>query len=123
MYKNKISLLLIALLIFLPGCFAVSDQQGVDNLWRDESKVQGIEKGATTQNEIIELFGPPSQIIDMDNGAIFYYLLQDKKGKGVFLLLFNYKTEKINYDRAIFFFNEQGILTDYGFSIENVERK
>jgi len=119
--KNISMFLLI--LLFLSSCFSISDQQGVDNLWRDETKVQGIEKGTTTQNEIIELFGPPSQIIDMDNGAIFYYLLQDKKGKGIFLLLFNYKTEKVNYDRAIFFFDEEGILTDYGFSIENVERK
>lgn len=119
---NKM-IMILCFLLFLPSCFSISDQQGVDNLWRDDSKVQGIEEGITTQNEIINLFGPPSQIIDMDNGAIFYYLLQDKQGKGVFLLLFNYKTEKINYDRAIFFFNEEGILTDYGFSIENVERK
>lgn len=109
--------------LLLSSCFSISDQQGVDNVWREEAKLENIEKGKTTQNEIIQLFGPPSQIIDLDNGAVFYYLLQDKKGKGIFLLLFNYKTEKISYDRAIFFFDDKGILTDYGLSIENVERK
>lgn len=120
----KISLLILLLsFLLLPGCFSISDQQGVDNLWREKAKVEDIQEGKTNQNDIIQLFGPPSQIIDMDNGAVFYYLLQDKKGSGVFLLLFNYKKERVSYDRAIFFFDKQGILTDYGFSIENVERK
>ena len=119
--KNIIIVLFF--LFFLSSCFTISDQQGVDNLWREDAKVEGIVEGKTTQNDIIQLFGPPSQIIDMDTGAIFYYLLQDKKGSGVFLLLFNYKKERVSYDRAIFFFDNEGILTDYGFSIENVERK
>jgi len=115
-------LLMFIFLILMPACFSISDQQGVDNLWREESNVQKIEEGKTTQNEIIQLFGPPSQIINLDNGAVFYYLLQDKKGRGFFLLLFNYKTERVIYDRAIFFFDKKGILTDYGFSVENIER-
>ncbi len=121
--KLKILLLLAFNLYLLNiGCFQLSDQQGVDNLWREEARVEGIEEGKTTQNEIIQLFGPPSQIISLDNGAIFYYLLQEKKGKGMFLLLFNFKNEKVSYDRAIFFFDKKGILTDYGFSVENIER-
>lgn len=118
----RILVLLFALLLCLSSCFTISDQQGVDNLWRDDSKLENIEKGKTTLNEVIQLFGPPSQIIDLDNGAVFYYLLQDKKGSGVFLLIFNYKQERVIYDRAIFFFDNEGILTDYGVSIENVER-
>jgi len=117
------SLSILCLFILTTSCFSISDQQGVDNLWRDQAKVENIEEGKTTQNEVIQLIGPPSQIINLDSGSVFYYLLQDKKGSGVFLLLFNYKTEKISYDRAIFFFDNQGILTDYGFSVENVEKK
>ncbi|GJM15838.1 MAG: hypothetical protein DHS20C13_11650 [Thermodesulfobacteriota bacterium] len=124
MKKNLFLLIILTAPAFLlSSCFTISDQQGVDNLWRVDANVEGIEEGKTTQNDIIQLFGPPSQIIDMDKGAIFYYLLQDKKGSGVFLLLFNYKKERVSYDRAIFFFDNEGILTDYGFSIENVERK
>ena len=118
-------LLLLAFSFYLlnTGCFQVSDQQGVDNLWREEARVENIAEGKTTQNEVIQLFGPPSQIINLDNGAVFYYLLQEKKGAGVFLLLFNYKTERVSYDRAIFFFDKKGILTDYGLSVESIERK
>lgn len=124
-FTKLIFLLLLAfsLYVFSTACFSLSDQQGVDNLWREESKVENIKEGKTTQNEVIKLFGPPSQIIDLDSGSVFYYLLQEKKGKGMFLLLFNFKNEKVSYDRAIFFFDSEGILTDYGFSVENIERK
>ena len=121
MKKSYCFLLLNVLL--LSSCFTLSDQQGVDNLWRVESNISGIEKGKTTQEEIIELFGPPSQILNLDEGSVFYYLLQRKEGMGVFLLLYNFRDEKIIFDRAIFFFNDQGVLTDYGLSIEQIERK
>ena len=120
---KKLFYLQLFILFFISGCFTLSDQQGVDNLWRVESNISGIEKGKTTQNEIIEIFGPPSQIINLEKGSVFYYLLQEKEGKGVFLLLYNFRDEKIIYDRAIFFFNDQGVLTDYGLSIEQIERK
>lgn len=117
-----LSLIFIGSVIFLSGCFTLSDQQGVDNLWREESKTEAIEEGKTTQNDVIQLFGPPSQIISLDSGSVFYYLLQEKKGRGMFLLLFNFKNEVVSYDRAIFFFDKSGVLTDYGFSVENIER-
>ncbi len=118
--KNIICISLVAL--FLSSCFTVSDQQGVDNLWREESRAQDISEGKTTQNEIIKLFGPPSQIINLDSGSVFYYLLQEKRGKGAFLLIYNFKSERVFYDRAIFFFNKDGVLTDYGYSVEEIDR-
>ena len=121
--KQSLCLFLFLNILFLSSCFTTSNQQGVDNLWRDESNISTIEKGKTTQKEIIEIFGPPSQIINLDKGSVFYYLLQEKGGKGLFLLLYNFKDEKIIYDRAIFFFNDKGVLTDYGYSIEQIKRK
>ena len=120
---NKYLILILSFsAAFLSGCFTLSDKQGVDNLWREQAKIEAIEEGKTTQNEVIELFGPPSQIINLDDGIIFYYLLQEKRGRGMFLLLFNFKNEVVSYDRAIFFFDNEGVLTDYGVSVENVER-
>lgn len=124
--KNYSHLIIcIALLcssLFLSSCFTLSDQQGVDNLWREQAKTDAIEEGKTTQNDVIKLFGPPSQIISLDSGSVFYYLLQEKRGRGMFLLLFNFKNEVVNYDRAIFFFDKEGVLTDYGFSVEEIDR-
>ena len=119
----KISLYIILLnIILLTGCFTLSDQQGVDNLWRVQEYLNNIENGKTTQNEILRYFGPPSQIINLDKGSVFYYLLQEKEGRGLFLLLYNFRNEKIIYDRAIFFFNEDGVLTEHGLSIEEIKR-
>ena len=119
---KKLVYLLLFNVLLLTGCFTLTDQQGVENLWRVESNIEGIEEGKTTQNDVMKIFGPPSQIINLDHGSVFYYLLQHKEGKGVFLLLYNFKNEKIIYDRAIFFFNEEGVLTDYGLSIEKIDR-
>lgn len=113
----------ISLILTLTSCFSVSDQQGVDNLWREQARVEGITEGKTTQNEVITLFGPPSQIINLDNGSVFYYLLQERSGKGAFFLLYNFKRDRVSYDRAIFFFDKNGVLTEYGFSVEEIERK
>lgn len=77
-------------------------------------------KGTTTQTQILEMLGPPSQVINLGNQVVFYYLFEKTESKGAFLLLFNWKNKKVRYDRAIFFFNENGVLVDYAFSIENV---
>ena len=121
--SNFSLVLLTVFILTLASCFSVSDQQGVDNLWREQARVEGIAEGKTTQNEVISLFGPPSQIINLDNGSVFYYLLQERSGKGAFLLLYNFKRDRVSYDRAIFFFDKNGVLTDYGFSAEEIERK
>jgi len=119
---KKLIYLLFLSNIYLLSCINFSDQQGVDNLWRVEANLNDIQIGKTTQSDIIELLGPPSQIINLENGGVFYYLLQKGEGKGIFLLLYNTKNEKVIYDRAIFFFDDRGVLTDYGLSDEKIDR-
>lgn len=106
----------------LGGCMVWRSEQGVDNLWRNES-FPAIQKGVTTQTEIIDLLGPPSQIINLEDQVTFYYLREEKHGKSVILILFNYTNVDIKYDRAIFFFDKNGILTDYSLSKETISSK
>ena len=111
------------ILLFMIGatisCASWKNQQGVANKWRDESGPR-IEIGKTNQTEIAKLLGPPSQIIGLDDQIIFYYLLEKKVGKGAFFILFNWSNEKVTYDRAIFFFDKNGLLNDYAYSLEKV---
>jgi hypothetical protein len=83
--------LLAALLI--GGCAAFSSEEGVENSWRDLPEAT-FRQGITTQAKVAELLGPPSQIISLASGTAFC-------------------TQEIRYDRAVFFFDRNGILTHH----------
>ena len=72
----------------------------------------------TRQSEIADLLGPPSQVISVGENMIFYYLLEQNTGQGAFFIIYNQARERTLYDRAIFFFDQEGILTDYAYSKE-----
>ena len=113
------------LLLFLPvlllaGCISGKSDSGVLNTWRDEA-LPPFEPGTTTQAEVARALGPPSQLIDLGNQVIFYYLRERKRSKGFILIVYNKNEERVLYDRAIFFFNRSGVLEDYALSREVME--
>lgn len=101
------------------GCTHRVSQKGVSNQWRDES-LPPVQKGRTTQSEVLELFGPPSQVIALSDEVVFYYMLERSVFRSLFLALYNRSEEKIRYDRAIFFFDRNGVLAEYAYSREKV---
>jgi len=103
------------------GCATYDRSQGVTNTWRDPS-VPAPVKGKTTRAEIIETLGPPSQVIGLRDQTVFYYLRERRKGKGAVLVVYNWLKEDVTYDRAIYFFDQNGVLQDYGYSDETIER-
>jgi outer membrane protein assembly factor BamE (lipoprotein component of BamABCDE complex) len=114
------SLVFVLLLpIFTAGCVIRSSTQGVKNLWRADS-VPVFKQGRSTEHDVLAALGPPSQVISAGNRTIFYYLVEQKKSKGIRLLIYNQTVEKFVYDRAIFFFDAQGRLTDFATSNEKV---
>ncbi len=117
--RRFLSLILLFILIFTTNCASWKNQQGVTNKWRDDSLPQ-IEVGKTHQTDIAKHLGPPSQIIGLNEQVIFYYMLEKTEGKGAFFILFNWSNQKIKYDRAIFFFDKNGVLNDYAYSLEKV---
>jgi outer membrane protein assembly factor BamE (lipoprotein component of BamABCDE complex) len=96
------------------GCAEISKKAGVENRWRDQNIV--LREGVTTQQQVLTQLGPPSQIIALPAKTVFYYLFEETKGRLLFLLLYNQANTDITYDRAIFFFNKDGILETYAFS-------
>jgi len=101
------------------GCTTKTSQKGVLNQWRDES-IASFEEGRSTQSEILRLLGPPSQVIALSDQVIFYYMLERSRLRSYFLGIYNRSDEKVKYDRAIFFFDENEILTEYSYSAEEV---
>lgn len=107
--------------IMLAGCASFGATDGVENLWR-EVPADRFEKGVTTQSEVLGLLGPPSQLISLKEQTVYYYLTQKTSGKGQIFILWNQVEADSKYDRAIFFFDLEGVLQEFAFSKEAVER-
>ncbi len=111
-----------ALVLFVAGCVSKNSQQGVENRWRGEN-VQVFKTGETTEHDVLTALGPPSQLINLGNRTVLYYLQEQKKTRSAILIIYNQTREKITYDRAIFFFDQQGKLTDFSTSDEQTPKQ
>ena len=112
---NKVfqSLTLILLLTLLSACVNYSRDSGVDNLWRQP---QTFNNGTTTSQQVLAALGPPSQVLAVGKQTIYYYLNEQVTREGLILLVYNETTEITVFDRAMFIFNDQGILIDFSYS-------
>jgi hypothetical protein len=121
MNRRRVFVLGIAAALMMAGigCTHRISQKGVSNEWRDDS-LPPVEKGRTTQSEVLERFGPPSQVIALSDQVIFYYMLERSRFWSLFLAVYNRSEEKVRYDRAIFFFDKNGVLAEYAYSPETV---
>ena len=106
--------------LFLAACISSRSESGVINKWRDASLPE-FEPGKTTQADVAKALGPPSQLINLESGLVFYYLMEKARSTGVILIVYNDIRERVVYDRAIFFFDKQGLLTDHALSLEETE--
>ena len=105
----------------LAGCASYGAVDGVDNLWREVS-VDEFEKGVTTQADVLERLGPPSQLISLHDQTAFYYLTEEMSGQGKIFIIWNQVSAESKYDRAIFFFDTDGILQEFAYSKEEIGR-
>jgi len=103
------------------GCTIKQSQLGVENKWRD-SAFAPFEKGQTTQSDVMRVLGPPSQVIALHDQTLFYYLREQFKSRAMWLILYNSTREQTTYDRAIFFFNQDGVLKDFALSNEQISQ-
>ena len=115
--KALLGSLLFLSLFLLSGCARYGGDNGVENRWRaTDAPVWTV--GKTTENEVAMAFGPPSQLINLNDETVYYYLREHRSGSGLVLFIYNWGYQKLTYDRAIFFFDENGILSKYSYSPE-----
>jgi outer membrane protein assembly factor BamE (lipoprotein component of BamABCDE complex) len=112
--SNKHQVIILTLLLsLLSGCVHYSRDSGVENLWRQP---QAFTSRVTTSQQVLTALGPPSQVLSVGKQTVYYYLKEQVTRQGLVLLIYNETTEVSIFDRAIFFFNEQGILVDFSYS-------
>ena len=103
------------------GCVSKTSSQGVANLWRGDSPPV-FKVGSSTQNDVMTALGPPSQVIALGDQTVFYYLLEQTRSQTAIFIVYNETRTSIIYDRAIFFFDSKGRLTEFATSNEKIER-
>ena len=115
-------LLLPLIALAVSGCASFGSVDGVENLWRD-IPADAFEEGVTTQAEVLDLLGPPSQLISLQDQTVYYYLTEEASGHGRLFIVWNRVSAETRYDRAIFFFDAGGVLQEYAYSKEPIAGK
>ena len=103
----------LLLLALLSACISSTAERGVPVTWKT---LPEFEAGISTRRDVLDRLGPPSQILTTQEGSAFYYLLERTEAKGLILLVYNTRTEMTDYDRAVFFFDEEGLLVEWSTS-------
>ena len=112
MIANYLRIAVLASLALLAACAQYENKRGVEVSWQD-GVATGLERGSSTRQDTLELLGPPSQVISLESGTVLYYLFERSRGDGLILIVYNRFNVDTQYDRAVFFFDENDVLTDY----------
>jgi outer membrane protein assembly factor BamE (lipoprotein component of BamABCDE complex) len=98
--------------VFLAGCAQYENKRGVLDHWQ-ERDAEAFVRGETSRQEVLKALGPPSQVVDLGDETILYYLYEHSAGDGLILVVYNRFKIDTRYDRAIFFFDSDDKLTDF----------
>ncbi len=121
MKPATISLISGLCLSLLAGCAQYENKRGVEVTWQPAVTSQFV-RGQSSRKEILSQLGPPSQVISLEEETVLYYLFERSEGNGLILLVYNRMKIDTRYERAIFFFDENDILTDFATRIDEAAR-
>jgi hypothetical protein len=85
----------------------------------DENTLTQVTPGKTTASEVTELFGPPSQMVKLSNGNAYVYERSVDKATGLWLVIISFGNYDTQYDRIVFFINEDDVVTHYGSTFKS----
>lgn len=105
---------LAAALALLAGCSIANRRAGIPNRWHENRAA--FKTGSTTEQDVLDLLGPPSHLMEIHERTVFYYLLEKDHTEGLFLIFFNYTDTDARFDRAVFIFDQARILEEFALS-------
>jgi outer membrane protein assembly factor BamE (lipoprotein component of BamABCDE complex) len=98
-------------LVLLGGCYF--GKKVDDRPWNAEM-VARIEVGKTTKAQVLQLLGPPKEIIRLLESEAYMYTHSIEKNTGAFLLLVNLSRNDRQYDSISVIINRQDVVTAVG---------
>ena len=116
MFKRALRPMLVLAISLTAACAQYENKRGVDVNWQS-SVTDTLVRGESSRQDTLELLGPPSQVISLVDGTFLYYLFERSWGTGLILLVYNQFDVDTSYDRAIFFFDENDLLSEYSTHI------
>lgn len=113
----RLWIILLLSISVVPACVQVKTKRGVEVAWQTDV-VDKMVKGRSTRKDVMDALGPPSQVISLERETVLYYLFEKAEGEGLILIVYNRMEIDTRYDRAIFFFDENNVLTDFSAHVQ-----
>jgi len=110
-----ISMLLVAAICC--GCAVFG--RGKNFVPFDENALKQVTPGKTGASEVTQLFGPPNRIVKLSNGNAYVYERSLGKGTGLWLVVLTFVNYDTQFDRIVFFINNDGVVTHFGSSFNS----
>lgn len=107
----KRALLVTAPLILATGCYFSKNKEGIG---LDPAVVARIEVGKTTKAELLEILGPPTQIIRLLDSEAYVYRHSIQKNTGTILILLNMVRSDQQFDAVTAIISRAGTVTAVG---------
>ena len=109
-----------AAIVLLGGCYF---GKKVDDRPWSADLVARIEVGKTTKAQVLQILGPPKEIIRLLESEAYMYTHSIEKNTGTFLLLVNLSRTDRQYDSIAVIINRQDVVTAVGsrFSANGAE--
>ncbi|MCG6982676.1 MAG: hypothetical protein LJE88_14840 [Deltaproteobacteria bacterium] len=109
-----LAVLLVATL--LSGCVVIGKNKQFQPF--DSTKLDSLVPGQTKAAEVTEIFGAPSEVVELSNGNAYIYKRTVTKGTVCWLVLLTFGNADKQHDQLVFFFDRSDTLTHYGLSLD-----
>ena len=107
--------LLLILTLSLGSCFF---GERTYNSPIEPASLAGLEIGRSTAEEVTAALGAPEQVVELGQRSAWLYRHDREKNTGVFLILIGLYGEDVQSDRVWAFFDENGVLSQLGASLQ-----
>jgi hypothetical protein len=109
-------LALAAISVHLGGCFF--DRDSI-NEPLDPALVRSLRPGATTAKEVVEMFGAPSDVVQLGRRTAYRYDHTVGKTAAAWFILVAMASTDTRQDRLWVFFDENQVLSHYGSTLSS----
>ena len=100
----------------LSGCLALGKNKEFQPF--DSTKLDKLVPEKTKAAEVTEIFGAPSEVVELANGNAYIYKRTVTKGTVCWLVLLTFGNAEKQHDQLVFFFDQNDTLTHYGLSLD-----
>lgn len=110
------TLAVLLITIFLSGCVVLGKNKQFQPF--DSTELDKLVPGKTKAAEVTEIFGAPSEVVELANGNAYIYKRTVTKGTICWLILITFGNAEKQHDQLVFFFDLNDTLTHYGLSLD-----